>query len=460
MHHSIFQMALDATPVSELLARIGSEVSCTIGMFHHGSDSGDWAVQGNDKPELLDPLARQIIRSNASRCDAETADGRNVVLYCHPVKVRQRILGHVVVVVEPENDTPPFELLAEASTAIGIQLMQRIGDRQDKERRIHSFVSDLLLGRHRDIGERMRCIGFHPEQLHRVCVIEAAGFSQPLDSLQREDLHNRLPGVMSSMGLGRWMTEHGGLYVLLMPDETQGRPRVQAEPGPIAPSNLQGRDNPSIREVVRQLQKVISLLEPALPGIRLTAGISRQCRRLQDYPLRFEQAVLTLTLGSSLAPRQSVHVYDDLGVYRLLAHFFREWRQKIFDRFGRVGENDAPLDVHATLLRFGQEVLRDLWQTEDAKNRELFETLHVFFQNNCNYELASGQLFIHPNTVRYRLRNAQAITRYSFQNPEDLFALQLAVKIKILSQGGPSEPSKTAPCVRFPAHSGRQSLFG
>jgi PucR-like helix-turn-helix protein/diguanylate cyclase with GGDEF domain len=69
---------------------------------------------------------------------------------------------------------------------------------------------------------------------------------------------------------------------------------------------------------------------------------------------------------------------------------------------------------------------------------ELLETLDAFFAAGGVLESTARALFIHPNTVRYRLRRISEVTGLNPLVPRDAFALRIALTI------GRLDPSATA----------------
>jgi DNA-binding PucR family transcriptional regulator len=76
-------------------------------------------------------------------------------------------------------------------------------------------------------------------------------------------------------------------------------------------------------------------------------------------------------------------------------------------------------EVYGTLLRSGGE---------------LMETLDAFFAAGGVLESAARTLFVHPNTVRYRLRRVAEITGLAPLTPRDAFALRVALAIGRLTR--------------------------
>jgi DNA-binding PucR family transcriptional regulator len=71
---------------------------------------------------------------------------------------------------------------------------------------------------------------------------------------------------------------------------------------------------------------------------------------------------------------------------------------------------------------------------------ELLETLDGFFAAGGVLESAARALYVHPNTVRYRLRRVGEITGLSPLHPRDAFALRIALTVGRLD---PSAPAAT-----------------
>jgi DNA-binding PucR family transcriptional regulator len=62
----------------------------------------------------------------------------------------------------------------------------------------------------------------------------------------------------------------------------------------------------------------------------------------------------------------------------------------------------------------------------DAKGT-LIDTLTAYFQEGQSLEATARALFVHPNTVRYRLRQAADLTGLAATDPREALSLQLAL---------------------------------
>lgn len=112
--------------------------------------------------------------------------------------------------------------------------------------------------------------------------------------------------------------------------------------------------------------------------IDVYAGIGRECRNLNGLRNSFSEGKQSLNLGMKY--NRKVHVFA----------FSDQLLERIVDS---VPENEKKIIQHEL---FGQNAA-------DVFSEEMLETVHVFFQNDLNLSAASKQLFIHRNTLNYRL---------------------------------------------------------
>src|SRR5262245_18380559 len=86
-----------------------------------------------------------------------------------------------------------------------------------------------------------------------------------------------------------------------------------------------------------------------------------------------------------------------------------------------------------------RRILRqDVYGSLARAGGELLETLDAFFAAGGVLESAARALFVHPNTVRYRLRRVGEITGLSPLLPRDAFALRVALTVGRLDPSAPA----------------------
>jgi purine catabolism regulator len=109
--------------------------------------------------------------------------------------------------------------------------------------------------------------------------------------------------------------------------------------------------------------------------------------------------------------------FADLSVYRLLFQF----------------------EHNPELIAFQEEILGPLLAYEGG--RELLLTLESYFKHNANMTQTSETLFIHRNTLIYRLERIAEIANLDLDKPETRLAVQIALHIYRMRAGIPGKPA-------------------
>lgn len=115
-----------------------------------------------------------------------------------------------------------------------------------------------------------------------------------------------------------------------------------------------------------------------------------------DIPVHrlYEEAMITMRVISCAHSVSSQMCYDELGIYKL---YF-----------------DVP---DAVRWAFCKEQIGLLLEEDARSNSSLVNTLLYYLRNGCNASQAAAQLFIHKNTLSYRLNRIQDILGVDLNTP-------------------------------------------
>lgn len=150
--------------------------------------------------------------------------------------------------------------------------------------------------------------------------------------------------------------------------------------------------------------------EHEYPETPLRCGVGAPAPDLDTWRLSFRQAGQALDLARRFNERRPLY-YPDLSVYRLLLQ----------------------METSPELAAFLEETLGRLLAHEGAA--ELLHTLEVYFERNGNLSQTAEALFIHRNTLLYRMERIAAITGLNLDHAETRLAVQLALHIKRMMRG-------------------------
>lgn len=111
----------------------------------------------------------------------------------------------------------------------------------------------------------------------------------------------------------------------------------------------------------------------------------------------------------------SILHYDDLGIYTILC-------------------SDG---IQSDLVKFCYDTLISIVEYDKLNNSELIKTLKVYFECNGNIKKISKEMFVHYNTIIYRIQKIKDITGIDFENFDSRLKFEIALKVLdlILPQG-------------------------
>lgn len=74
-----------------------------------------------------------------------------------------------------------------------------------------------------------------------------------------------------------------------------------------------------------------------------------------------------------------------------------------------------------------KEYLQKIIEYDEENDGEILSTLKAFINSNANYDATAKVMFVHKNTVRYRINKVKDMTTLDPDRMKDLLLLQLAV---------------------------------
>ena len=79
--------------------------------------------------------------------------------------------------------------------------------------------------------------------------------------------------------------------------------------------------------------------------------------------------------------------------------------------------------------RYCDQIIGPLVQYDESHSNNLVQTINAYFDHHGNISQTAEMLYIHRNTLLYRLDRIQELTGQDLNNAHDRLALQLALKL-------------------------------
>nr|WP_202406234.1 helix-turn-helix domain-containing protein [Pontibacillus yanchengensis] len=146
------------------------------------------------------------------------------------------------------------------------------------------------------------------------------------------------------------------------------------------------------RYVIHKIKEQIGYAE----FYRFMIGLGKEYQRLIDVRKSFLEALEVIETANFIEPRPETmpREFSKLGVYRYLATLY---------------EKNSSEDY------FSQDLLKLISKDIDS-HTDLLKTLEVYLANNGKGKQSANELFIHPNTLNYRIKQILEITNIDFND--------------------------------------------
>lgn len=136
-------------------------------------------------------------------------------------------------------------------------------------------------------------------------------------------------------------------------------------------------------------------------------GLSNCFRDIGNFTFHFEQAHTAFEMGQKIKPEEFVYRYQDYQIYDL----FSEMKHP--EKLGR----------------YCHPALTTLRLYDHKNNSEFYKTLCVFIDKGCNIKYTAQSLFIHRNSLVYRLNRIVELCQLDFTDMNTVFLLRLSFLI-------------------------------
>ena len=147
---------------------------------------------------------------------------------------------------------------------------------------------------------------------------------------------------------------------------------------------------------------------------KVAIGISTIVDNLKDLAKAYQEAQVALEVGKVFETEKNIVSYENLGIGRLI------------------------YQLPTTLCEmFLQEVFKK--GNLESLDRETLMTIQCFFENNLNVSETSRKLFVHRNTLVYRLEKIRKLTGLDLREFDHAVTFKVALMVKKYLNGKPTK---------------------
>ena len=168
---------------------------------------------------------------------------------------------------------------------------------------------------------------------------------------------------------------------------------------------------------IKDIEKIATNISDTLTSefyAKVNIDISTVVDNLKDLARAYKEAQVALDVGKVFETEKNIVSYENLGIGRLI------------------------YQLPTTLCEmFLQEVFKK--GSLESLDRETLMTIQCFFENNLNVSETSRKLFVHRNTLVYRLEKIRKVTGLDLREFEHAITFKVALMVKKYLANTPSK---------------------
>ena len=170
-------------------------------------------------------------------------------------------------------------------------------------------------------------------------------------------------------------------------------------------------DGTEPRDLIRVAKQIEEKITEEL-HLRVVIGIGTIVGHIRELARAYKEAGIAIDVGRVFDTEKTIINYENLGIGRLI------------------------YQLPTTLCEmFLQEVFKK--NPIDALDQETLLTINKFFENNLNVSETARKLFVHRNTLVYRLEKIKKLTGLDLREFDDAITFKVALMVKkyLISRG-------------------------
>lgn len=317
---------------------------------------------------------------------------RNVSLHIFPVKTMNPY-PYLLIIFDLEKLPYPSSQLAieQASTVISFTILKNEAIKENNRMLENAFFSSLVDGNiatKQEIIHRGKQHGLMDQQKY-ICIV------CKIDGEQSSQILNRIYDYLSECVKRTFMKTSLSNIVFLK--DTYFVILLQF------PLEM---EEPSKRVIEERLKEFQQEFFSNLT-VSLSFGVGHSVNEITNIPVTYSEAVEAWEHGFDIYHHKFIHFYETKQLKELIRLIPAE-----------------------NLQKFYENTLRSLSYPKSKDEEDLVKTLIVYLDHHCQIAITAKKLYVHRNTVKYRIAKCEDILNYSIHDSENSLHLRMALLMR------------------------------
>lgn len=388
VNRSFFELITNGGEVDEVLAHLRKFLRCDLAFVD--VVFGENHICGND------PVFRRKLEMNSLRDLLAKVPNESI-------KISDKMYGYLFVDSEISHlSEEDWEIpVTHAKTALLLCLQKRLAKTEAERRYRDEFVQDILyknLRHEKEVWNRARIFNWDLKGSHRIVILDIDNYkhhfednrineSAPLLEKVKQRIYNISITLMRSRFKDVPYTAMSDFLCFIIPTGDSSQEQQKKE----------------LTSLLASIQKEIQ----TKTHFTVTVGIGNERDNIFECHESFIEAKKALEMIRINCGPGHLVFWDELGVYKLLGNLCQTKEAEVFLN----------------------EYIGSLLEYDKRKNGGLVKTLEALIRNNWEMKVTAGELSIHYNTLKYRLKRISEMTGFDIQNSEKRLDFALSLKL-------------------------------
>ena len=150
-----------------------------------------------------------------------------------------------------------------------------------------------------------------------------------------------------------------------------------------------------------------------MPQKKIRIGISSQVKGISNLHIAYKRALAAVRM--TFSGGDTITYFDRMGIYRLL----------------------YSVEDKALLNELSGDILRPLTEYDARHHADYVDTLECFLKNGGSIKAVSEEMYIHRNTILYRMANIKNLLDCPLESSEDRMRFMIACMIRKMNMEDP-----------------------
>jgi PucR family transcriptional regulator, purine catabolism regulatory protein len=396
------QMMIKGYSLGSLVEQLGHFLTRPVILLNHRGEkiaqSHDFHKESLKRLEngIINEIKQDLVLARAGNTFPIPSSENNQSVTTFPVQTKRQYDSMLVIIDSLTLPYPSSQMAIEqACNVLSFTIIKEQAIEENSRLLKNNFFADLIEQRIHSEEEILSRGNFYglKEDLETICIvctIDPKGMNY--STLQ---LHEKLVGEI-----------HNSIYDQLEDEIVENKLRATLfTKEKYFVMMLQFADYND--EEQKHISQFVQKTQETLHGdYSISFGVSNPVHYLKDLPIAYQEAV------EAIMNAYDLQMYGNINYYK--ARELEELLQMI------------PMKDLKSLY---ENTMKSLAFPKTKEDQELVKTIQVYLDYQCEITEASRKLFIHRNTVKYRIEKTEAILNCSFRDPADSLRIRVALAI-------------------------------